>query len=321
MARNVFVAKGIEKMINKWFSLERGLAGQLKSHMLLLSLGILSVGVMSSAAHADEKEVFYWDADSFDFVVDGASSSCAEMKGGSFLDTSEKKSGSSSLKQTFGDNQGDRGCDPVKAPKGFGIFDGSTIVYRAWIKFEEGFDWGTYHRKAKFAHLKRSNERTPVYGVIYISHGGFFFNGKMINDENIYLDVDLDQSDGDCRDSANAVHAKSCTEWRQYTVVIQQNTCPSCKDGSFGVYVDGVLADQKSGISFARDVPEDGVTTFNFAWAGLGGKAYPQMCANGSTCAGIGGSLWIDDLSISVDPGAGVWVTKPGSPNPLTQSP
>lgn len=277
------------------------------------ALAFLILVLASASVGAAEREIFSWDADGLDFTVEGVDSGCSKLMAGSVIDSNTKRNGSASLRHEFGDLQRDTGCEALKSPKGAGLFDGDSIYWTTWIKLSDDFDWGDYHRKIKFAHLKRSNEKTPVYGVIYIRHDGFHWEGKL-DPELVYLKVDLNPRDGSCSSAKNASLQKECTEWRQYTIHMKQNSCVSCSDGIFELFVDGVLADRVENISFASEVPSDGVVTYNFAWAGLGGKAYPQMCANGVSCPGIGGFIWLDDISIRVSSDGPINVTKPLPP-------
>jgi hypothetical protein len=299
--RSIFYLVGARKRLS---------AGQLvKQYLLVMSCLVLAC----SAASAEEREIFYWDADSLDYVVEGAKSKCSKLMAGAIIDSSTKKSGRASLRLDLGDVQRDSGCEALKEPKGAGLYDGSSIYWTTWIKISRDFDWGTYHKKAKFAHLKRSNERNPVYGVIYIDHAGFHWTGGMIS-EDIRLHVDLDPRDGSCSSAEFTNLQKDCTEWRQYTIHMKQNSCVSCSDGVFEVFVDGELADRAENISFASEMPSDGVTTYDFAWAGLGGKAYAQMCANGDSCPGVGGFMWLDDMSIRTSSDGPIDMTKPLPP-------
>lgn len=289
-------------------------ARALHGQRMLPFLFLLMAAFISSQAFAEERELFSWNADSLNFVVDGEASGCSELMGGSVIDKSVKRAGTGSLRHTFTDAQRNTGCEAKASSRGAGLFDGDSIYWSAWLRLSNDFDWGDYQRKAKFAHLKRTNEQNPVYGVIYIKNSGFEFTGGMISND-LRLSVDLDPSDGGCRGSANGSLQNDCTAWRHYVIRMQQNSCAGCNDGVFEVFVDGVLADRKTNISFASESPSDGVTNYNFAWAGLGGKAYPQMCANGSNCPGIGGSLWVDDMSIKLSTDGQV-AAEPKKPRP-----
>ena len=290
------------------------MTGSLTNYLAKLSALAFVFSILASpSVGAADREVFFWDADGLDYEVDGSNSGCSKLTGGSIFDPNTKRNGSASLRQELRDVQHDVGCDAKMTPNGSGLYDGDSIYWTAWMKLSDDFDWGTYHKKAKFVHLKRSNERAPVYGVIYISHTGFHWEGKLIS-EITYLDVDMNPRDGSCSSARISSLQRECTEWRQYTIHMKQNSCPSCSDGIFEVFVDGVLADRVDNMSFASEVPGDGVLTYDFAWAGLGGKAYPQMCANGDSCPGIGGFIWLDDISIRVSFDGPIAVTKPLPP-------
>jgi hypothetical protein len=283
-------------------------------HLFMQYLPVIFCLILAcSAASAEEREIFYWDADSLDYVVEGSKSKCSKLMAGAIIDSSTKKSGRASLRLDLGDTQRDTGCEAVKTPEGAGLYDGDSIYWTTWIKISSDFNWGTYHRKVKFAHMKRSNQRMPVYGVIYIEHDGFHWEGKL-DPTLVYLKVDLDPQDGSCSSAEFQNLQKECTEWRQYTVHLKQNSCVSCSDGVFEVFVDGVLADRVENVSFASEVPQDGVSTYKFAWAGLGGKAYPQMCANGESCPGVGGFMWLDEMSIRTSSDGPIHMNKPLPP-------
>lgn len=277
---------------------------------------VFLVLITTGTVNAEQREVFFWDADGLDYMVDGSDSRCSELWAGSVIDPDTKRSGSASLRHEITGVQRNTGCRPTSEPRGAGLFDGGSIYWTTWIKLSDDFNWGTYHKKIKFAHLKRSNERTPVYGVIYIGHDGFHWTGGMISG-TVNLNVDMNPRDGSCSSARNSNLERECTEWRQYTIHMQQNTCASCSDGVFEVFVDGVLADRVENTSFASDTPSDGVLSYNFAWAGLGGFAYPQMCANGDSCPGIGGSIWLDDMAIQVSSDGPIVMSKPLSPSDL----
>ena len=285
-------------------------------------LVIMAGASISGLAIAQSTEVFSWNADSENIVVEGQSSRCLSLRGGSSIDTVEKHSGSGSLKHTLGDGQFDRGCDPASMAFGGDIYDGGETYFRWWMKISSDMNWGTEQRKAKFARLTRTNEKTPAYTTMYLVYNSFRWAGAFNatgSNRNVNLRADFDPSDGRCSSSDLVPDiGAECTEWREYIFYFKRNTCTSCKDGIARLYINGQLADEANNVTFGEFVPSDGVTTFKYAWAGVGGKIFPQMCANGSEC-GTGGTIWIDDISIDTK-----WNSmefsdeQPVRPNPAT---
>jgi len=181
------------------------------------------------------------------------------------------------------------------------IFDGNETYFRWWMKIDPGMIWGSNQRKSKFARLTRTNEENPTYTTLNIVHNSFQWEGSFNptgRDNNIDLTVDFDPEHGPCSSSKLIANlGASCTEWREYIFYFKRNTCPTCIDGVARLFVNGQLADEALNVTFAEFVPTDGVTTFKYAWGGVGAQLFPQTCPNGSVCA-TGGTIWIDDMSI-----------------------
>lgn len=287
--------------------------------LTLLTANLLAMGI------ANAEELFSWDADSTQIVVEGDQTECLSLRGGSVIDTTEKHAGFGSLRHSLGDTQGDRGCDPRGAAFGGDIFDGGETYFRWWMKISDDTNWGSNQKKAKFGRLTRTNEKNPGYTTMYLLADGFRWAGAFNergSDNYINLKVDFNPADGSCRGSDMiSNHIAQCTDWREYIFYFKRNTCPTCKNGIARIYVNGELADEATNVTFAEFVPDDGVTTFKYAWAGIGGKIYPQTCGNGDSC-GTGGTLWIDDISISTDWNSQVigGAPKPRPPTPLSGS-
>lgn len=296
-----------------------------RSIVRVFIFGVAAIFAVAPAlAQSPTGELFSWDADSTQIIVKGGTSSCLSLKGGSIIDRNEKHRGVGSLKHVLGDAQHDLGCDPGAMAPGGDIFDGGETYFRWWMKIDSSMDWGDAQKKAKFARLTRSNEKNPGYTTMYLFDRGFRWAGAFNptgSDRYVNLDVDFDPSDGACRSSKLVQNiGADCTEWREYIFYFKRNTCPNCENGVARFYVNGQLVDESNNISFAEFVPADGVTTFKYAWAGIGGKIFPQMCANGNTC-GTGGIIWIDDISISTEWNSLEYAQevgpRPGSPKPL----
>lgn len=250
--------------------------------------------------------LFSWDADNADSViVEGEAARCLSIKGGSVLDTTEKHSGAASIRHSLSGAQRALGCEAF--PKAFGgdVLDGGDAYFRWWMKIDPAMDWGPFQRKAKFARLTRTNQRVPSYTTIYLHDSSVSWAGAFNetgSDEYYYMDVDFDPSDGECRWSDWVPDlGADCTEWREYVLHYKRNSCIGCDDSLLELYVDGQLADRETGISFADFVPDDGVTTFDYAWAGMGGEIFPQLCPNDNPDCGAGGLIWIDEISIETD--------------------
>ena len=277
----------------------------------------------SAHAQVSNGEVFSWNADSTTIVVEGESHECLSLKGQTRIDTVEKHSGTGSLRHSLSDSQSDQGCDPsAMAPAG-DIYDGSETFFRWWMKISDDMDWGSDQKKSKFGRLTRSNEKVPGYATMYLSDRAFiwetsFNESGSNNDQHLVLDFD---PDGGCRSSRLVNNLGSnCTEWREYILYVKRNTCPNCKNGVAKMFVNGQLADEVTDVAFGEFVPSDGVTTVKYAWAGIGGKIFPQMCANNRTC-GTGGTIWVDDISISSKWNSmefsSVSFARPASPAPI----
>lgn len=258
---------------------------------------VFSAVLATSAAFAGNIES--WNADSTAFLVNGSPSTCTLTPNAS-IESSDVHSGAGAMRVNVGDVQGDHGCETNPRPSLGDMYDGGTLYYRWWMKISPGFNWGTYEKKLKVGRITRSNEQNPIMGTWYLNSSGFFWAGHVgaVDNQNPHIGVDFDDSDGSCHSSDLVSNLGSeCTQWREYIVRMQKQTCPTCADGSFSVYVNGQLAAQKDNMEYADGVPADGVTTITSSFFAIGGIVYPQMCPNGSTC-GTGGTIWIDDVSL-----------------------
>ena len=268
---------------------------------------------------------FRWNADSMKMEVMGQESECTSLKGSTIIDTSEKHSGSGSIRHTLSGSQRDEGCDGAKQSPGGDVFDGGETYMRWWMKIDPAIKWGNQSRKTKIARINRSNEELPGYATINMHAEKIIWEVSFTKDGrnlNYYLDTDFDPSDGSCHSTATQDNiGAECTEWREYVLYFRRNTCPNCSNGEFALYVNGTLADQETSITFADFVPADGETGFKYTWAGVMGKIFPQICANGDDGCGSGGRIWVDDISIDSTWNSIQWPMPSSGPKPLAPAP
>jgi len=253
-----------------------------------------------TSGYGQNNNFFSWDADSTTIIVDGASSNCISLKGGSVIDTNEKHSGSGSIRHTLSDSQRDLGCDPLKEPAGAEFYDGGEMYFRWWMKIASDMNWGTYTKKTKIARLKRANEKNPGFATLYLYHNKIFWEASDTDGSEIShsLKADFDPGDGTCRSSENISDlGADCTEWREYILYVKRNTCSTCSDAALMLYIDRQLADITVARRLSGIQPADGVTQYRIAWSGAGGKIFPQLCPNGEVC-NFGGFIWFDDMSV-----------------------
>jgi len=279
-------------------------------------------GLTVAVSNAFAVEVFSWDGDSTSPVVENQIAPCLQMKGGTVIDTTERHSGSGSIRHEISDLQRDTGCDSSMQAFGGDIYDGEEIYFRWWMKIEPGFDWGPFQRKIKFARMTRTHEQNPTYMTLYLHHDSVSIEGDFVSEGlaiNIYMGVDFDPSDGSCRSSTSIPISDlgaECTDWREYVFNMRRNSCANCSDGYVRFYVNGRLVGQSHNRLLATLQPADSVTSFKYAWAGFGGKIYPQLCPNGGTC-GAGGTIWIDDISVDTEWNS-LLASRPNAPELLT---
>jgi hypothetical protein len=258
-----------------------------RGHMLKrihLSISILLIVVPCSAWASN---YFSWNADSW-VTSRGA---CDTQRG--TLDTSEKHSGASSLRQTADDFQGQEGCQQLDNTTIPGITwnDGGTTYYRWWMKISPSFNWGSY-----FRHFKAN--RTFGGGAGYTL--GLDSN-KVALDECAEC---LPLGDGDNRLTVsydfNPGTNPKVSNWQEYIVAVKRQTGNN-QNATLSLYVNGTLVGTDRTAMRLRNcaVQSNCNVVQDSTWGMFGQSFFDQLCANpGGTCPGVGGNIWVDDLSM-----------------------
>lgn len=165
----------------------------------------------------------------------------SDVSGGAVVDTSEKHSGTGSMKLTIDNTQGDNGMKPLNS---YTLDRTLPVFYRWWMKIDSAYRWGTGNRLMKLNRVKQWNDQL---GFSFTNH--FQYNGIHLSE----CDTCTPQGSGgddvinvsyDFNPATNA----ALSSWHEYIVEFRFSTgggtAPGDVDASNTVmklYVDGVL--------------------------------------------------------------------------------
>jgi hypothetical protein len=221
---------------------------------------------------------FNWNADSLTTSV----GVCADFHG--TIDTTEKHSGTASMRLDIINQDGQTGChDNGGKSLGSGA-DGGWLYYRWWMKISPRFVWGTGQRKMKSNRVKQANDQPPIPYTMYlysdqvqIGECPACFGGDYYNKVNYDFDP-----------SSNA----AVTNWQEYIVGIKKQTCNSCQDAQFHLWVNGV--EVGTPIINTRICDSSDCSNWYEAWGSNMVSPYPQL----QSPTPAGGTIWLDDFSL-----------------------
>lgn len=216
------------------------------------------------------------------------------------LDTTEKHSGTGSMKLTVDNTQGDTGMKPLNA---FTLDRTIPVFYRWWMKMDSAYRWGTGNRLMKLNRVKQFDDNL-----------GFSMTNHWQYNEIGLSECDTCTPQGAGGDNVmnvfydfNPATNSAVTTWQEYIIEFHFSTgggtAPGVLDASNAVmklYVNGVLVDTApEAVSLCCRSASLAGSTENGAkeaWGGMGVNTFPQLnCNVGDTVCG--GTIWIDDVS------------------------
>jgi len=229
-----------------------------------------------------------WDAESSTVNLAELGTGTCQFKD-AMLVTDEKHEGSSSMRVSVNEGQGDDGCVNVFPQRNYGhaLNTGATIHYRWWMKIQSSFNWGTEHQKTKAGRIKQATEVNPIYFSSNLHKTGISlqcagcepgFSGG----EKTILRYDFNPSTN-----------PAVTNWQEYIVQFRWQT-GSNFDAEARLYVNGKLvASFLNWRVYSGSGMANGVEGFS---DGMMLQSYSQLCS--ASCPGVGGFVWLDDFSV-----------------------
>ena len=229
-----------------------------------------------------------WNADSLNWQTPSGGK-CSSLSS-AVLDSSEKHSGSSSMRFTApGNVQGGMGCQDspgVNMSAGFGT-SGTWLYFRWWMKISPSFNWGSADAKAKAQRVYRL-EGAPVPWTLYLDKSSVYVGECPACQQQGQTAKD-DPSSARVFYNFNPSNA-AVTNWQEYIIGIKLQTCTTCYDGEFHFWVNGVEVGAVTQMRYCD--PSECGGTWVLGWGGMMAQPYPQL-----NDASAGGNIWLDDFS------------------------
>jgi chitodextrinase len=210
------------------------------------------------------------------------------------IDSSVKHSGTASMRldippDTGGGNQGHVGCEVPSSPILGSGSDGGWLYYRWYMKMDPGFRWGFGTQKMKSNRVMLQSQTPPIPYTMYMGRDAVWVGecplcqqqGSALKDDPSAAIIGYD---------FNPATNDAVRNWQEYVIGLKKQSCTSCYDGEYHLWVNGQEIDSVKNMRFC-----DGTNCADWveAWGANMVIPYPQF--NDGTA---GGKIWLDDFSL-----------------------
>jgi hypothetical protein len=189
------------------------------------------------------------------------------------------------------------------------------------MKMSPSFSWGSADAKMKSNRVALSLAVPPVPYTMYY-HKGSVYVGECPMCQKQGNNVKTDPSDAKIGYDFNPGTNSAVTNWQEYIIGLKKQSCLTCFDGEFHLWVNGVKIG--TGVKNMRYCDILNCSIWKEAWGANLVAPYPQL--NGTSSDG--GTIWFDDFSLDDQwnssfngSGGGSGGTAPASPTGLSISP
>jgi hypothetical protein len=170
------------------------------------------------------------------------------------------------------------------------------------MKIDQGFRWGPADQKMKSNRVMLTTSLPPVPYTMYLTKSSVYVGecprcqkqGNPSRDDPSEAYVGYDFNPGT---------NPNVTQWQEYVIGIKRQTCESCFDGEFHLWINGVQVGK--GVMSMRFCDSSNCAGWAEAWGSNMVTPYPQL--NGTSADG--GIIWLDDFSLD-----DIWNSRVGTP-------
>ena len=256
------------------------------SQFVKYSTFFITLVILIYPSGASAVNYFNWNADSTKTSV----GTCINGIFSGAIDTTEKHSGTGSMRIDVENSDGFAGCESGGELIGTGAGnDGTWIYYRWWMKISPSFVWGTGQTKMKWNRVKQSNDNTPLIYTAYFTIGGIGLGecDRCLRPGHAQGDASNPAVAYDFNPTTNS----AVTNWQEYIIGVKKQTCTTCQDSQLHLWVNG----QEVGtpMTDTRICDASNCSNWYEAWGSMGARPYPQL----QSPTPAGGTIWLDDFS------------------------
>jgi hypothetical protein len=189
-----------------------------------------------------------------------------------------------------GGRQGSRGC-VVGVGKSLGSGDdGGWLYYRWYMKFAPTFSWGYADAKMKSNRVRLRTQKPPVPLTMYLHRNSVYVGEcpkcQMAGDRHR-----VDPSAAKVGYDFNPATNPAVTRWQEYIIGVKKQSCVTCFDGEFHLWVNGRKIG--AGVKNMRYCDSQNCSGWTEAWGTNMISPYSQL-----NDPSAGGTMWLDDFSL-----------------------